>query len=164
MSDVTWLRKLLGPRLFVNGTQVTPEAGAWNLLASPGSIAAAFNANTRRIDITITTEPEPVVFTPGFVLSGTQNNWTTPGLAGADIVRVQSDAPINVTGITAVSTHLRKLLVNIGAFDITLKQENIGSLAANRFTLADFGDVVVAANHCVQLWYDVASLRWRNVD
>ncbi len=57
------------------------------------------------------------------------------------------------------SQYKRVLVVNRSAFHITLKDSDAGSTAANRFLLG--ADFVIQPQRGVELFYDVASLRWR---
>lgn len=87
------------------------------------------------------------------------NNWS-PGTGGKRIVRTQSDASRNVTGLVAVSNQ-RLTLINGGAQDIVLVHESASSTAANRFLCPGSGNFTLNANDSVELWYDSVSVRWR---
>jgi hypothetical protein len=55
---------------------------------------------------------------------------------------------------------LRLINTSASALTLTLKHDQT-SAAANRFYLPGGGDYAVAQYEAVQLWYDIASLRWR---
>lgn len=79
------------------------------------------------------------------------------------VVRLSSDASRDVTGLKN-GTHGRLLLIiNVGGQNIVLKDESASSVAANRFALHGSADLTLNAEDSVLVWYDVASLRWRDV-
>lgn len=92
-----------------------------------------------------------------------QDNWAPTKIADAVIVRMSSDAARSLTGIQAPSgTHYhRKLLLNIGAFTITLEHDDSNSTDVNRFYGANSADVAVRPNGAAWVGYDRTSLRWR---
>ncbi len=47
---MTWLDKLLGPRVFIAGVEVSPRAASWNFLTG---VTAVYNAATKRLDLTL---------------------------------------------------------------------------------------------------------------
>lgn len=86
-----------------------------------------------------------------------QNNYA---LATGTINRIFSDAARDITGMTAgVTTGHIKYIINIGAFNITLKEDNAGSTAANRFTQG--ADVVLTPGDMAICIYDGVVSRWR---
>lgn len=100
------------------------------------------------------------VLTPAQVTSN-QNDYNPTGLSAAAIVRISSDAARSITGLTTGSDDPMLILTNIGAFTITLKNEDVASTAANRFLFGS--DLALAADESVWLTYDNTSLRWRLV-
>lgn len=95
-------------------------------------------------------------------LSGNTDNWNPTGLANASLIRISSSAAYNLTGIVAPSGSKELLLVNVGTFTITLKDE-ITSTAANRFVCPGGVDVALVSRGSVRLWYDLTSTRWRPI-
>ena len=83
-------------------------------------------------------------------------------MQGAFIIRISSDAARDITGLGVASTgfELTYYLRNIGAFDITLKHENAGSSATNRFVLPGSSDFVLKPNGAVWAFYDDTLNRW----
>ncbi len=105
--------------------------------------------------------PSPVtpstVTTPAQITS-TQNNYA---LATAEIVRLSTDAARDMTGIVAASDGTQRLLVNVGANDLTLKHQNAGSSAANRFFCQGAADIILNASLAADIFYDATSAFWR---
>ena len=95
-------------------------------------------------------------------ITANQNDYNPTNLATSTILRLDSDAANRqVTGLATGSSGRVVMLSNIGAFDIVLKDENVGSSASNRF---GFGtDVIVGPKKLVVLVYDATSSRWRAV-
>lgn len=80
-------------------------------------------------------------------------------MANASVIRMSADAARDLTGLAGGSDGRMAVLLNVGAFAITLKNESASSTAGNRFL---FGyDVVVAADESITLIYDSTSSRWR---
>lgn len=96
-------------------------------------------------------------------ITGNLNNYDLGGTA-ATLYRISSDASRNITGILAPGGNLavkKILLVNVGANDIVLQNENVGSTAANRIITGTGADLTVAADATEELYYDSTSSRWR---
>jgi len=89
-------------------------------------------------------------------LTANQNDWALS--ASNSYFFISADAARNVTGIAPGATPDGRMivLVNVGAFAITLKNANAGSLAANRFNFVGGvdGDLIIAPNGTVTLIYD----------
>lgn len=102
------------------------------------------------------------VVTPAALTANEDNYAPTDG--GMNMVwRLSSDASRNITGMQqsdpgGLGPPLR-LIFNVGAFDIVLKDEDAGSDAANRFALN--GDITLQPDNSTGLWYDSTSFRWR---
>jgi hypothetical protein len=58
----------------------------------------------------------------------------------------------------------RVTIINLGAANLTIKHEDAGSSAENRFTSPTGADVVLGANDVAEVQYDSASQRWRIVN
>jgi hypothetical protein len=90
---------------------------------------------------------------------GNQNNYNPAGLSSSTILRLNSDASRNITGLIGQKDGSIRLIINIGSFPIVFKNQDAGSLATNRF---DFGaDLVLGASQSVSVYYDSVSTRWR---
>lgn len=82
----------------------------------------------------------------------------------AEVVRLSSDAARDITGFLAVLSDLkRKLLINVGGFNITLKNLNGGSAAANQILVAGGGDYVLTPDLSTEIFYDATTGNWRTV-
>lgn len=91
-------------------------------------------------------------------ITANQNNYSLTNLG---VQRLSSDAARNITGIVAASNGSRRMLINVGSFNITLQHENAGSTAANRFLCSTGADIVLSPNQAADIWYDISSSRWR---
>lgn len=91
-------------------------------------------------------------------LGADQNDWA-PGTG--DVIRVTSSVAVNITGIGGPAAGDQHRIVNIGANTVTLKHQDAGSAAANRFIGIGGADYVLYADDQVGIWYDGASSRWR---
>jgi hypothetical protein len=92
-------------------------------------------------------------------LTGSVNDYDPPLGRNNTVWRLASDASRNITGIAGGVDGRRLTILNIGAFDIVLKDQDAASAAANRFELS--ADVTVGANTSAALIYDETSARWR---
>lgn len=83
----------------------------------------------------------------------------------AETWRLSSDAARNVTGIVApglsLGSSLKRTIINVGAQNITLQNQNAGSAAGNRIITGTGADVVLAADDTAFLLYDPVTARWR---
>lgn len=90
--------------------------------------------------------------------TASQNNLS---LGTGGIVRISSNAAINITGFAATSAGDARLLSNVGSFAITLKHADTGSTAANRILCVGNADVEIAAGGSAVVYYDGTDSRWR---
>lgn len=91
-------------------------------------------------------------------ITASQNNYNPTGAYEADIMRLDSDAAWDMTGLAGGSAGRIKVIRNIGAFTLTFKNEDASSTAANRF---DFGaDFALETKKTMLLIYDPTSARW----
>lgn len=93
-------------------------------------------------------------------ITADQNNYN-PGTA--PVWRLSSDAARNITGIAAPSPEMPRwlFLVNVGAFNIVLKNQDVASQAANRIITGTGADLTIGPDARATLWYDPDSDRWR---
>jgi hypothetical protein len=98
--------------------------------------------------------------TPSQLLANV-NDYNPAGLADATILRLAGDAARDITGIAGGADGRQLLLVNIGAFNITLQNQDVASAAANRFL--GIADLVLAPSAMVLIVYDSSESRWRIV-
>jgi hypothetical protein len=92
-------------------------------------------------------------------LAADANDYAPTGFSTAIIVRLDSTAARNVTGLAGGAEGRWVWLINAGSYAITLKSQNVASLAVNRFAFSL--DYVLQPGAAVQLVYDGTSLRWR---
>lgn len=92
-------------------------------------------------------------------LTASVADYAPTGHATAYLFRLSADAAWSLTGLAGGAANRTVRLVNVGAFAITLENEDASSTAANRFALA--GDVELAAGEGIDLVYDTTSSRWR---
>jgi hypothetical protein len=108
-------------------------------------------------------------FNSQFLLSGdvspaqitsNQNDYNPANLATSSILRINSDASRQLTGLQGGADGRIIGIINAGANNIFLKNEDAGSTAANRLALGG-ADLLLTGNEGVALWYDATSSRWR---
>ncbi len=88
------------------------------------------------------------------------------GTAMRGLLRLSTDASRTITGIDATTVDFSEAddelrLVNIGAFDLILGHQDVGSAAANRIISPTGADLVLGPDEMALLWYDGATSRWR---
>ena len=111
-------------------------------------------------------KPQPFTVSPSQI-TASQNDYSPVGLEHANILRVNSDASRNITGLDAINAgtgwfNPYKLIVNSGSFPIILKHQDAGSTAANRFINTGAVDLTLAASGgSAIVYYDVTDSRWR---
>ncbi len=73
-------------------------------------------------------------------------------------------AAYNVTGIDpgAGATNIQRWIVNDGAFNLTFTNQDVLSLAPNRFLFSTGANIVVPPNGTLHIIYDVANIVWRD--
>ena len=82
--------------------------------------------------------------------------------AGANSwLRVNTDASRNITGIVARKIERTLWVLNVGAQDLVLQNQNGSSTAANRIISPTGADITLGANDSARLWYDTTTSRWR---
>lgn len=111
----------------------------------------------------------PLGITPPQITSN-QNDYSPDNLAFTSVARLSSDASRNITGVDSTplgeegGNNGRLLLVhNIGSFDIVMKHDDVGSIAANRFETAGGTDATILPGGAALFIYDKESFRWRAI-
>lgn len=94
-------------------------------------------------------------------LAASADDYSPTGLATAARIRLAASTAVSLTGLLAGVDGRRIMLHNTAAFAITLKDEDAGSAAANRFTLN--GDIALSQDQSIQVEYDGTTQRWRAV-
>lgn len=93
-------------------------------------------------------------------ITANQNDYSPTGiLTFAKALRLNTDASRNITGLAGGISRREIKIFNVGAFDIVLQNENVGSIAANRMALG--ADQTLNPGEGLTLWYDITSARWR---
>jgi hypothetical protein len=94
-------------------------------------------------------------------LSANVDNYAPAGHADASTFKISSNANRNITGLVGGTDGREKRLLNVGAYNIVLKNEDSSSTAANRFAVG--GDITIPPSLGVILQYDGTVSRWRMV-
>lgn len=92
-------------------------------------------------------------------IGAAQNDYAPTGHATAAVFRLSSSADYDITGLAGGADGRAVIIYNVGANKLTLKDENIGSAAGNRFALP--ADLVLDVDNACILQYDATSTRWR---
>lgn len=104
----------------------------------------------------------PIVTVTPAQIVGNQNDYAPELVPARDsLFRLASDAARTITGLAGGAQSRRRYIANIGAFTITLANENAGSAAENRIITGAGANLDVGVNQVVALLYDPTSLRWR---
>ena len=104
-------------------------------------------------------------------LTANTNDWQlAPNNAQRGVVLLTTDGlgPYNVTGIDSAVGRAQDadflLIINISADTITFTNQDVLSLAANRFITATGAGIAVGPNESIRFWYDDTGVaRWRHV-
>lgn len=96
-------------------------------------------------------------FTPA-ALTGNTNDWPNPLATNA---RISATGLFDLTGIAGGFDGQELCLVNVGASSITLRNQDAGSAAANRFILAGGTPKILMTDGSIALTYDATTARWR---
>ena len=133
--------------------------GAAAIVDPPGLERILFtDGTTWRSKIIAGSNIDPV-YSPAALAANT-NDWDPMVKGATGTVRVSATTPIQITGLVGAAQGARRVLTNIGSFDILLKNENASSTGANRFAFP-FGSFILGAFKSIEFNYDVASQRWR---
>ena len=81
----------------------------------------------------------------------------------ATLQSVSATGALNLTGMVSTTPNQIRVLINVAAFTITIKHENAGSAAANRFFMAGAADILLTTNASRVFVYHAAVGRWRPV-
>lgn len=154
-----------GPAVSVDGNFALFDGTSGNLLKDTGVNAADFALVSHTHSFaSLTGLPSvfgEVILSPSQIVAN-QNDYSPTDLATANILRINSNA-VNrqITGLATGAADRRIIITNVGAFDITLRHENAGSSAANRFTFSDSRAIILGPAKSIELYYDTTSSRWR---
>lgn len=90
-----------------------------------------------------------------------QNDYNPTSLALSSVLRLSTDASRTITGLAGGADGRRITIHNVGAQPIVLSNQNALSALANRFLFG--GDITLAADQSIALYYDATTSRWRAV-
>jgi hypothetical protein len=93
-------------------------------------------------------------------ISTIQDDYSPTGLENASVLRLTATAVTSITGITGGYAGRRLVMINIGTLPITLVNQSISSLSANRF-FTGTSDTTIVGNNSASLIYDGISGFWR---
>ena len=144
-------------------TVYTPNLGLALPPAAPGTWGEQYNNNFTTLDSAITgTFGTAIAFsgdlTPAQITSD-QTDYNPTGLSTANVLRLSSDAARSINSLAGGSDGRTIILYNVGAQQITLKNNSGIGTAANQFLLN--ADVVMGINQGAIVQYDSTSARWR---
>lgn len=122
---------------------------AQTAITSVGTLTALTVSGPRRITGAIS---------PTQLVANT-DNWNPTGLSTCNVIRIDVDAPRNITGIVAQADGTLIALYNLTAHVITLVHDAT-STAANRFYCPTSADFPLTATGSVWIRYDGTSQRW----
>jgi hypothetical protein len=137
---------------------------AGNFVDIPFYISRQFGTVTigKRLDAQYILDAQAKFYLSGDItpaqITADQNDYAPASLDVASTLRLSSDAARNLTGLTGGVDGRLMILVNIGAFAITLKNASASSSAENRFQLK--ADLPLAANGSAVLRYAVTVSKW----
>ncbi|MEM6682591.1 MAG: hypothetical protein AAF607_10140 [Pseudomonadota bacterium] len=99
------------------------------------------------------------------ILANVQEDDFFPGgLLDADIVRLDpAELARAITGLKRGFAAQKIALVNVGSQPITIEHESVSSDPDNRFLLNAATDTDLLQNGFLQVFYDEASTRWRQI-
>lgn len=104
------------------------------------------------------TAPSKYAATSPAQITADQNDYN---LGTGTFFRLVSNASRNITGLANGADGRMVYLVNVGANNIVLQNQNAGSTDANKIITGTGADVTLAADNAATLIYDAASQRWR---
>lgn len=93
--------------------------------------------------------------------SSSNDNVSLTTLDQKIVYRVTAPTNADLTGIVSAGDGHVIALTNVSSYTITLKHQNTGSSASNRFALPGSTDIELGPNHSAVLWYDITAARWK---
>lgn len=145
------IREIGASRVYFDGILAAAgSASGWSVDSS-GALTASGNKFSLKV----------LPNTPAQITAD-QNNYNMTGSGPLRHSRISSDAARNITGFSiGQADGVEYLIYNVGAFNITLKNEDAGSTASNRITSATGADIVMTPGSIVFMLYDGTSSRFR---
>lgn len=135
------------------GTQLARRVGHQHILGFAG-----VNFELSRNDISGQRTSPGMQHDSPAQLTGNQNDYN-PSAAG--VWRLTSDASRNITGIVPRFPGRLLIILNVGAQNIVLQNQNAGSANANKIITGTGADVTMVPDDTAILWYDQTTTRWR---
>lgn len=89
-----------------------------------------------------------------------QNNYD---LGIAIVHRFSTDASRAFSGFLAPLIEITHIIMNAGSFDLVVQHQNTNSLAVDRVITTTGADVTLEPNDSMIIWYDITTLRWREL-
>jgi hypothetical protein len=138
----------------------TPAANDWKLYFKASGLFIIDDAGVELGPLGLAMNANRIgIISPAQLVINT-DDWAPTNLSTAAVIRLNTDAARDITGIVAQAAATRILLCNIGAFNAVLKHD-VTSTAANRFYGPGSADFTLTPNKSVDIWYDATSSRWR---
>lgn len=91
-------------------------------------------------------------------IAANTNDWNVN--KSTHVVRANVTAACNVTGMNNPANGRVVYIRNINSNNLTVKHEDAGSVATNRFALPLAADMTIRQNMCIGFWYDPTTQRW----
>ena len=154
----------------LNGGTVQDQSGLF--LAGMGFPGSGLATRIQSLRVTGRARVDGAMNYGSFVapqFTANQNNLQL-GISNAQrsINLLTSDAAYNITGIDITGGNTygqpgdRICLHNVGTFNLTITNQDVLSLAANRIITSTGVGYIIGPNECVWLWYDdTGTARWR---
>lgn len=98
------------------------------------------------------------VVSPATITSN-QNDYAA--INGARWGRIASSAAFQITGFSGGASGMRRLVTNVGSYNITIMHQSSSSSAENRVLCPGNASFVLNANDSCEMIYDGTSSRWR---
>jgi len=107
--------------------------------------------------------------TPAQIAANVNDYDPWAGEGEVNVLRLSTDASRDLTGLATGRENRQIYIINVGAFDLVLKNQDSNSVAKNRIIVGTNADLTLtpdtaAAQHSATLYYDITSTRWRVID
>lgn len=158
--------------LFIDRTQTAAGSGAQRLIdarvgntpqfvvTNTGEVGAG-GAATPATTVDIAGDLATRVVSPAALAGGNNNDYA--GANGRSFARLTPGVNSTITGLADGQDGRLLTLVNLGAADITIANQNANSAAANRIITLTGADEVLNADDVMMLVYDPTTARWRQL-
>lgn len=158
--------------LFIDRTQTAAGSGTQRLIdARVGNVPQFVVTNTGEVGaggaatpattVDIAGDLATRVVSPAALAGGNNNDYA--GANGRSFARLTPGVNSTITGLADGQDGRLLTLVNLGAADITIANQNANSAAANRIITLTGADEVLNADDVMMLVYDPTTARWRQL-